>query len=133
MVEHPRPQQPSPKKASAVPTAPAVGPDRIERCILFLPGDKVILDSHLADLYRVTVGRLNEAVKRNCPRFQSDFMFQLTAQAWSDLKSQVAISSSGWGGRRFSNSAAAGHAQRQRHAPAEGERSGPHVLTASTP
>jgi len=46
------------------------------------------------------VGRLNEAVKRNEDRFPSDFMFQLTKQEFEHLKSQIAISSSKWGGRR---------------------------------
>lgn len=58
--------------------------------------------------YGVTVGRLNEAVRRNRDRFPIDFMFQLTkdefeslkAKGASNLKSQFAISSSGWGGRR---------------------------------
>jgi len=43
---------------------------------------------------------LNEAVKRNEDRFPSDFMFQLTKQEFEHLKSQIAISSSKWGGRR---------------------------------
>ena len=46
------------------------------------------------------MGRLNEAVKRNEDRFPSDFMFQLTKQEFEHLKSQIAISSSKWGGRR---------------------------------
>ena len=43
---------------------------------------------------------MNEAVKRNEDRFPSDFMFQLTKQEFEHLKSQIAISSSKWGGRR---------------------------------
>lgn len=46
------------------------------------------------------VGRLNEAVKRNEDRFPDDFMFQLTKAEFENLKSQIAISSSKWGGRR---------------------------------
>ena len=60
----------------------------------------MMLDSDLAQLYGVTVGRLNEAVKRNEDRFPSDFMFQLTKPEFEHLKSQIAISSSKWGGRR---------------------------------
>jgi hypothetical protein len=65
--------------------------------------------SDLAVLYGITVGRLNEAVKRNRDRFPADFMFQLTAEefsslrsqiATSNLKSQIAISSYDWCGRR---------------------------------
>ena len=59
-----------------------------------------MLDTDLAVLYGVTVGRLNEAVKRNIDRFPGDFMFQLTRAEFADLKSQIAISSSRWGGRR---------------------------------
>ena len=59
-----------------------------------------MLDSDLAQLYGVTVGRLNEAVKRNENRFPSDFTFQLTKAEFEHLKSQIAISSSKWGGRR---------------------------------
>ena len=74
--------------------------ERIEQTILIIRCHNVMLDSDLAQLYGVTVGRLNEAVKRNEDRFPSDFMFQLTKQEFEHLKSQIAISSSKWGGRR---------------------------------
>ena len=74
--------------------------ERIEQTILLIRGHNVMLDSDLAQLYGVTVGRLNEAVKRNEDRFPSDFMFQLTKAELEHLKSQIAISSSTWGGRR---------------------------------
>lgn len=61
-------------------------------------GQKVMLDSDLAELYEVETKRLNEQVKRNESRFPDDFMFQLTAEEWENLKSQNATSS--WGGRR---------------------------------
>jgi len=73
---------------------------RIEQTILFIRGHNVMLDTDLAHLYGVTAGRLNEAVKRNEDRFPSDFMFQLTKLEFEHLKSQIAISSSKWGGRR---------------------------------
>ena len=69
----------------------------------------MLLDADLALLYGVSVGRLNESVKRNRHRFPDDFMFQLseaefqalkTQVANLNLKSQFAISSSDWGGRR---------------------------------
>jgi hypothetical protein len=63
-------------------------------------GEKVILDSDLAELYGVETRRLNEQVRRNKDKFPEDFMFQLTHQEFSDLKSQIATSRSGWGGRR---------------------------------
>ena len=89
--------------ANLVPT------ERIERLILLIRGQKVILDADLAELYGVSVGRLNEAVRRNIDRFPDDFMFQLTREEFGDLRSQTvasnlkpqfAISSSGGGGRR---------------------------------
>ena len=77
-----------------------VSSQRVERTIFFIRGHNVMLDSDLANLYGVTAGRLNEAVKRNEDRFPSDFMFQLTKPGFEHLKSQIAISSSKWGGRR---------------------------------
>jgi hypothetical protein len=83
--------------------------ERIESSILIIRGHKVILDSDLAALYGVNVGRLNEAVKRNRDRFPADFMFQLSREefdslrsqiATSNLRSQIATSSFDWGGRR---------------------------------
>ena len=53
--------------------------ERIERAILSIRGEKVMLDSDLAELYGVSTGALNQAVKRNFGRFPPDFMFQLTA------------------------------------------------------
>ncbi len=50
----------------------------IEPLILTLRGQKVILDSDLAEAYGVTTKRLNEQVKRNADRFPEDFMFRLT-------------------------------------------------------
>jgi hypothetical protein len=52
--------------------------EQVQSKILFLRGEKVILDSDLAALYGVPTKRLNEQVKRNHERFPSDFMFQLT-------------------------------------------------------
>ena len=64
----------------------------IETLIRTIRGQKVMLDSDLAMLYGVTTSRLNEQVKRNNNRFPDDFMFQLTKEEWSTLKSQIAIS-----------------------------------------
>ncbi|MBI1751196.1 MAG: ORF6N domain-containing protein [Acidobacteria bacterium] len=61
--------------------------------------ERVMLDADLATLYGVETRVLIQAVKRNLERFPSDFMFQITDQEWTDLKSQSVISSS-WGGRR---------------------------------
>jgi hypothetical protein len=75
---------------------------RICEAIVVLRGHKVLLDADLAALYGVTTGRLNEAVKRNLARFPPDFMFQLTNQDLTALRSQFAISTEGPGGRRYS-------------------------------
>ncbi|MGA1795271.1 MAG: ORF6N domain-containing protein [bacterium] len=73
---------------------------RILSTIMVIRGEKAILDSDLAALYGVETRRLNEQVRRNIDKFPADFMFQLTKEEFDDLKSQIAISSSGWGGRR---------------------------------
>jgi hypothetical protein len=52
--------------------------ERIERAIFSIRGEKVMLDSDLAELYGVSTGALNQAVKRNPSRFPPDFMFRLT-------------------------------------------------------
>lgn len=72
--------------------------ERIERAILFIRGEKVMLDSDLAELYGVETKVLNQAVKRNASRFPLDFMFQLTPDELANLKSQIVTSS--WGGVR---------------------------------
>jgi hypothetical protein len=84
-----------------------ISADRIEHAILLLRGHRVLLDADLALLYGVGVGRLNESVKRNRHRFPDDFMFQLSEAEFQSLKEQVgnlksqfAISSFAWGGRR---------------------------------
>ena len=51
---------------------------KINRGILFVRGQKVMLDADLADMYGVKTKRLNEQVKRNIQRFPADFMFQLS-------------------------------------------------------
>ena len=61
-------------------------------------GLRVMLSTHLAALYDVEPRALIQAVKRNRERFPGDFMFQLNAGEWNNLKSQIVISS--WGGSR---------------------------------
>ena len=74
----------------------------IERKIYLIRGCKVILDSDLAALYEVPTKRLNEAVRRNLDRFPEDFMFQLSAEELENvLRSQIATSNVGRGGRRY--------------------------------
>ena len=69
--------------------------------ILIIRGRKVILDADLAELYEVPTKRLNEQVRRNKGRFPEDFMFQLTSKEAGLLRSQIATSKEGSGGRRY--------------------------------
>jgi hypothetical protein len=62
-----------------------LSPERVEKRILQVRGHKVMLDADLAAFYGVTVGRLNEAVRRNIDRFPSDFMFQPTKEEMETL------------------------------------------------
>jgi hypothetical protein len=70
----------------------------IERKILLLRGQKVMLDKDLAELYAVHTRDLNKAVRRNINRFPEDFMFQLTDEEFSNLMFHFGTSS--WGGTR---------------------------------
>lgn len=57
----------------------------IQRNILLIRGEKVIIDRDLADAYDVPTRRLNEQVKRNPSRFPSDFIFQLNAKEKAEV------------------------------------------------
>lgn len=72
----------------------------VRHLIYTIRGENVILDKDIAVLYGVTTGALNQAVKRNAKRFPPDFMFQLTEEEWSSLKSQIVIAKTGRGGSR---------------------------------
>ncbi len=67
--------------------------------ILDIRGKKVMLDKDLAELYGVSTKVLIQAVKRNINRFPGDFMYRLTRQEITNLRSQIVTSS--WGGRRY--------------------------------
>lgn len=79
-----------------VVTAPA-----LEKRIFVVRGVQVMLDEDLADLYGVETKRLVEQVKRNIERFPGDFMFQLDKDEVAALRSQIATSKGGRGGRRY--------------------------------
>lgn len=64
-------------------------------------GQKVMLDSDLAELYGIETKVLNQAIKRNTERFPEDFMFQLTESEWETLRSQIVTSKKGRGGRTY--------------------------------
>ena len=72
--------QPEPGRS---PVAPG---EHIERSILLVRGQKVMLDAELAALYGVSVKRLNEQVKRNPARFPAEFSFQLTREEYEVFK-----------------------------------------------
>ena len=75
--------------------------ERIEKRIFLIHGQKVMLDSDLADLYGVETKVLIQAVKRNIQRFPADFMIQLDNQEVGILRSQFVTSKKGHGGRRY--------------------------------
>ena len=74
---------------------------QVERRILLIRGQKVMLDTDLAELYGVPTKSLNLAVKRNAERFPEDFMFQLTGDEAAGLRFHFETSKSGRGGRRY--------------------------------
>lgn len=74
--------------------------EMIERKILMIRGEKVMLDADLAELYEVETKMLVRAVKRNIDRFPSDFMIQLNKEEFENLRFQFGTSSQ-WGGRRY--------------------------------
>ncbi len=80
---------------------PAISVRMIERRILLIRGEKVLVDSDLAKLYAVTTKMFNRAVKRNINRFPQDFMFQLNKVEVKNLRFQIGTSSSNYGGRRY--------------------------------
>jgi hypothetical protein len=73
---------------------------QIEHSILSIRGERVMLDSKLAELYGVTTTRLNQQVRRNAERFPDDFMFRLTKEEYDSLMLQFATSKRGRGGPR---------------------------------
>ena len=72
----------------------------IQSIIYEIRGQRVMLDRDLAELYQVTTGNLNKAVKRNFRRFPPDFMFQLTKEEFDFLKQTLIFQNgiSSWGG-----------------------------------
>lgn len=81
-------------------TKPIVTAETIERKIYLIRGQKVMLDSDLAELYRVPTKRLNEQVRRNADRFPSDFIFRLSTDEDESLRSHFATLKQGRGQHR---------------------------------
>src|SRR5437660_1921329 len=67
--------------------------ETIARLVHAVRGERVLFDADLAVLYGVSTAALNQAVKRNQQRFPADFMFRLTADEWSAMRSQMAAAS----------------------------------------
>ena len=68
-------------------------PENVAKLVFFIRGEKVMLDADLAMLYGVEVRILNQSVARNRKRFPSDFMFQLSAKEYENLRSQIVTTS----------------------------------------
>lgn len=73
----------------------------IDKRIYLIRGEKVMLDQDLAELYEVETRSLIQAVKRNMERFPEDFMFQVSKEEYESLRSQIGISNTSRGGRRY--------------------------------
>lgn len=75
-------------------------PDNIGPRLIMLRNQPVLLDFDVAAIFGVETKRVNEAVKRNSDKFPKDYMFTLNKQEVTNLRSQIATSSLGWGGSR---------------------------------
>ena len=67
-----------------------ITPILVESKIFMIRGKQVMIDRDLAELYGVETKRITEAVKRNIERFPEEFRFQLTAEEYDFLRSQIA-------------------------------------------
>jgi ORF6N domain len=89
--------------------------------ILTIRDQKVVLDVDLARIYGVTTKRLNEQLRRNRKRFPDDFAFQLTADEFESLRSQVATLDKGTSGSELKRSQTAtlkpGRGQHRKYRP----------------
>jgi hypothetical protein len=79
-----------PKESVALPPSqPPVPLQFIEGRIYVIRGQKVMLDSDLAELYQVPTRALNQAVRRNLDRFPEDLMLQVRKEESSVLRSRL--------------------------------------------
>jgi ORF6N domain len=74
--------------------------EKITNAIYLVRGQKVMMDSELAEMYGVETKALKRAVRRNIDRFPEDFMFELSDDEWENLRNQFGTSSA-WGGTRY--------------------------------
>ncbi len=78
----------------------AIDTEAILRSIVVIRGHRVLMDSELASLYEVETKALTRAVRRKADRFPRDFMYQLTAEEASSLRSQTGAFKAGRGKHR---------------------------------
>ena len=78
----------------------SIDANNIKRRIFTIRGKQVMLDSDLAELYRVQTKIFNQSVNRNIERFPEHFRFRLTKEEFASLRSQI-VTSKGRGGRRY--------------------------------
>ncbi len=89
-----------PHKKKLTLSIPSVSVQLIEHRIYLIRGQKVMIDTDLAELYGEPTKRINQQVQRNIERFPEDFMFQLSKSESESLRLQFATSKPGRGGRR---------------------------------
>ena len=87
------------KKPISAPSSVPLNHSFADTRIYFVRGERVMLDSDLAEVYGVDTRNLNKAVDRNADRFPEEFAFRLTDDEWKNLMFQIGTSSL-WGGRR---------------------------------
>jgi len=73
--------------------------ERIERKIYLIRGNRVMLDSDLAEVYKVETKVLNQAVKRNLKRFPASYMFKVKKNEYNSLRSQFVTLENGGRGK----------------------------------
>ena len=78
-----------------------IATNKIEKMIYVIRGQKVMLDSDLAELYAVETKYLNRQVKRNSQRFPSEFMFKLSKEEVENLRCQFVTFKESVKGRKY--------------------------------
>ena len=78
-------------------SAMAPKPENLAKLVFLIRGEKVLLDTDLAELYGVEARALNQAVSRNRAQFPADFMFQLSTEEWAAMRSKTVTTSAAAG------------------------------------
>jgi len=73
----------------------AIKIDNVQKKIIEVQGQKVLLDSDVAELYGVETKRINEAVKNNPDKFPEGYVIELNRDEWRILKSKISTSKRG--------------------------------------